>query len=179
MDTLFPQVERTMAEVDGRNELVFRRSESVCRVCSDDVVDSRWNYCSERCRDIANAVQAMFLWDKVREAVLERDDYTCQKCGVSKSMQWRAYWQTEEMIHDHVGDEGSVLPESAHVESPSSGYFHADHIERVADGGHEFDESNLQTLCKYCHREKTAAENSTPERQPQDVTLADYMDAAE
>ncbi|MFC6765176.1 hypothetical protein [Natrinema soli] len=39
MDTLFPQT--------GSN---------LCRVCAEPVVDGRWNYCSERCRNIANAV---------------------------------------------------------------------------------------------------------------------------
>jgi hypothetical protein len=44
MDALFPQ-----------------QASDQCRVCNEQVVDGRWNYCSERCRRIANAVQAMFV----------------------------------------------------------------------------------------------------------------------
>jgi len=169
MDVLFPQVERDMVEMpDGLPRMVYVRSDDLCRVCGEEVVDGRWNYCSERCREIANAVQAMFLWDKVREKVLERDDYTCQECGLSKSMQWRAYRQSQQML-----DSWDPVPKA-----PTGGFFHVDHIQRIADGGHEFDESNLQTLCKHCHQEKTAAENreSEPETAP-DITLEDYIES--
>ena len=114
-----------------------------CRVCDEPVVDGRWSYCSERCRDIAKAVQRMFTWTSVRESVLERDDYTCQSCG--------------------------------HVERPpvTDGVLHVDHIQRIADSGHKWDESNLQTLCHGCHEAKTAEENSTTERP--EITLEDYL----
>jgi len=158
MDTLFPQ----------------SRSDR-CRVCNEPVVDGRWNYCSERCRDIANAVQRMFLWDSVREEVKRRDEYTCQECGLSKEMWWRAYWQTGEMINDYVGIDGAPLDESARIDSPSGG-FPVDHITPISEGGHPFDESNLQTLCQDCHREKTARENSTEGGRPaEELTLQDYM----
>ncbi|WP_436348973.1 HNH endonuclease signature motif containing protein [Natronorubrum sp. FCH18a] len=50
-------------------------------------------------------------------------------------------------------------------------------IERIADGGHPLEESNLQTLCADCHGEKTADENSGPPRDPvPNVTLTDYLD---
>ncbi|ELY72356.1 hypothetical protein C488_15137 [Natrinema pellirubrum DSM 15624] len=52
-----------------------------------------------------------------------------------------------------------------------------DHIERIADGGHPLDESNLQTLCADCHEDKTADENSKTTRETTpDVTLHDYLD---
>jgi len=73
-----------------------------CRVCNDPVVDGRWNYCSERCRDIANAVQRMFLWESVRDRILERDDRTCQMCGFSYGRAMRAYWQIRERIDELV-----------------------------------------------------------------------------
>ncbi|MDA0769230.1 MAG: hypothetical protein BZY79_01745 [SAR202 cluster bacterium Casp-Chloro-G4] len=37
------------------------------------------------------------------------------------------------------------------------GILEADHITPLADGGAEFDEANVQTLCKPCHRGKTTA----------------------
>lgn len=170
MNTLFPQ----------------ERSDR-CRVCNEPVVDGRWNYCSERCREIANAVQRMFIWDEVREQILERDDYTCQECGLSKAMWWRAYHQIYERIDErtaHLRDDGRIdewrdrrdeLWDRYGVSDPV-GSFHVDHIQRISDGGHPFDESNLQTLCEHCHTEKTAEENRTVEPQP-DVTLADYLES--
>ena len=176
MDTLFPQ-----DAPDG------------CRVCNEDVVDGRWNYCSERCREIANAVQKMFIWDSVREQILERDDHTCQACGLSKEMAKRAHWQVTERI-DELREQ-LYPPESDHPAASydrwrradrelwerygrisfTNGAFHVDHIERIADGGHKYDETNLWTLCEECHHEKTAEENSVREPAP-DVTLADYIE---
>lgn len=161
MDTLFPQ-----------------SAPDKCRVCDEPVVDGRYNYCCGRCREIAEAVQRKFLWDTVREKVKERDDHTCQACGLSKDMQWRAYWQTQEMALDHVGNGGTVLPEDVVVDAPSSGFFHVDHIQRIADDGHPLDESNLQTLCKHCHHEKTAEENrgETTKTRPE-IPLQEYADS--
>lgn len=170
MDTLFPQPDPDH-----------------CRVCGEEVVDGRWSYCSVRCREIANAVQRMFLWTKVREKILERDDYTCQVCGVTKTKQWEAYHHTQQLIDErraHLRDnhkewkaKGDMLREKYDVESPTDGFLHVDHIERVADGGHPFDESNLQTLCRHCHTEKTAEENTSDDRTKQpDITLQDYFD---
>lgn len=170
MDTLFPQ-----------------GSPEECRVCNEDVVDGRWSYCSERCRDIAEAVQKKFIWPVVREQVLERDDYTCQECGLSKGRWWRAYHQVSERVdernpydarenYNEWYDEDQRLTDRYDVESPSGGGFHVDHIERIADGGHKYDETNLRTLCKFCHHKKTAEENSVREPAP-DVTLQDYIDA--
>lgn len=159
MDTLFPQ-----------------SAPDECRVCEEDVVDGRWNYCSERCREIANAVQRMFIWDTVREQVLNRDDYTCQTCGLSKAMWEAAYWHIEDIISEQADglDERVRLQERYNWEFPK---YHVDHIERIADGGHPFAESNLQTLCKYCHHEKTAEENSTETNESRpEISLEEYME---
>lgn len=155
MDTLFPQEDKDK-----------------CRVCNEQVVDGRWNYCSERCRDIAESVQEKFIWEEVRDKILERDNHTCQACGLSREMWYKAYRHSIHLAkdrnpHDRVSErdkwyeKDQELMEKYEIDSPSDGGFHVDHIDRIADGGHPFDKSNLQTLCKYCHREKTADENRT------------------
>lgn len=180
MDTLFP-----------------KRDDHSCRVCKEHVEDGSQNYCSQRCKRISKAVQRMFVWDCVREAVLERDDYTYRECGLLNKRWSRAYWQVRERIDELAAPahpRTSSHPAASYdrwrrvrrefearyaVRSPTSGGFHADHIERVADGSHPFDETNLQTLCKFCHREKTAAENRTGERtidERPEVGLGTYMD---
>lgn len=61
--------------------------ETGCRVCGAVIPeDTRLRrYCTRRCRTIANTVQRMFTWSAVRERVLDRDDWTCQACGVDVS----------------------------------------------------------------------------------------------
>jgi|GEM_PF-1927545 5-methylcytosine-specific restriction endonuclease McrA len=44
------------------------------------------------------------------------------------------------------------------------GILEADHITALADGGAEFDEANVQTLCKQCHRQKTTAWLTKPKK---------------
>lgn len=163
-------------ECDGPVALMASTAAYTCRVCEEEVVDGRWNYCSERCRDIANDVQSKFLWKRIREDVLERDDHTCQRCGLSKEMARRAYNQSRELVDERVPGSTDLDLETEEEyarwrdarwrtrarfvpESPSAGMFHVDHIEPLSKGGHPFDEDNLQVLCKHCHAEKTAEEN--------------------
>jgi 5-methylcytosine-specific restriction endonuclease McrA len=105
-------------------------------------------------------------------------------------MQWRAYHQIQELIKertDHLRENDEydkwrmrrdALKEKYFVESPTRGFFQVDHIERVTDGGHPFDETNLQTLCKHCHHTKTAEENSNGDEQEteerEEIPLAEY-----
>lgn len=178
MDVLLPQVRRESAEIDGREQTVFVRDDSVCRVCQEDVVDGRWNYCSERCREIASTLQSMFLWTSVRDRVLERDNYTCQNCGLTKERAYRAYHQTMELAFEEEENTNARTWASIWDQygSPSHDPFEVDHIERIADGGHAFSESNLQTLCEDCHEAKTAKENreESIEQRPE-IGLDEYL----
>ncbi|MCR5654772.1 MAG: HNH endonuclease [Lachnospiraceae bacterium] len=72
-----------------------------------------------------------YIPPKIRAYVLERDDYTCQICGISRS-----YF--DEMI-PYLGD--YLLLE-------------VDHIRPVAYGGRGDEVDNLQTLCWRCNRKK-------------------------
>lgn len=67
----------------------------------------------------------------VKQSVLERDNYTCQICGISKGYIDR--------LKPGLGD--YLLLE-------------IDHIESVANGGTGSDEANLQVLCWRCNRKK-------------------------
>lgn len=106
-------------------------------------------------------------------------------------MWWRAYHQVQEIIDDRTehpsgGTEAEYdawrskrrkLWARYDVDSPV-GAFHVDHITPISEGGHPFDETNLQTLCEECHEAKTAEENRTEEPEPApDVTLADYLES--
>jgi len=144
--------------------LFHRESENDCRVCKEPVVDGRWNYCSERCRRIALSVQKMFIWDVVRDKVLNRDNYACQKCGWSKPEHKEKL--TEKQHAGNMDEHKKLMEEERNLE--------VDHITRLADGGHPLDETNLQTLCDECHMEKTAEENKNS-AQAESISLDKYM----
>ena len=61
-------------------------------------------------------------WQRVRHAVLERDNYVCVICG-----EW--------------GNE-------------------VDHKTPMSKGGEPYEETNLQTLCSECHKDKTFTERN-------------------
>ena len=45
-----------------------------------------------------------------------------------------------------------------------AGRLEVDHIKSVADGGAQYAEENLQSLCRGCHIEKTSSENRGKKR---------------
>lgn len=68
---------------------------------------------------------------RMKQRILERDDYTCQICGISR-----------DFIDDLCPGLGDYL------------LLEIDHIESVALGGSGKDEDNLQVLCWRCNRKK-------------------------
>ena len=42
------------------------------------------------------------------------------------------------------------------------GFLEVDHMKPLYDGGAKYDLSNLQSLCKFCHRIKTTQEKGRP-----------------
>ena len=68
--------------------------------------------------------------------VFERDGYMCQDCG-------------REGYHRRRNELGRF-------ESVGAVKVEADHIFEIVDGGDAWGIENLQTLCKKCHKAKTA-----------------------
>ena len=68
---------------------------------------------------------------KMKQRILERDDYTCQICGISR-----------DFLDELCPGLGDYL------------LLEIDHIESVAQGGSGKDEDNLQVLCWRCNRKK-------------------------
>jgi len=161
-----------------------------CRICGRNVEDGRAKTCSDYCANLLSAVMGMLNWSSVRRRIIERDDETCQECGLDYTLIRRARDHIRDRIETRVpdrlenprlGDPDAVdeydweahrewnkkLREYREVLKERYGDPHdhdikleVDHITRVADGGHPFDPANLQTLCSQCHEEKTASENS-------------------
>ena len=56
-----------------------------------------------------------------------------------------------------------------------AGRLECDHVRPLADGGDPYDMDNLQSLCRTCHRAKTAGENAGPPMSPGWRALIDDM----
>jgi len=102
--------------------------EGQCRVCGRGISSPFKFYCSRYCKNVAETVYGLFNWDTIRVWVMERDDYSCVRCGTSSECL----------------DEGVSLE--------------VDHITPISKGGHPFDPRNLQTLCQPCHGAKGTSE---------------------
>lgn len=66
-------------------------------------------------------------WLKARKVTLERDDYTCQVCGIDKQSHWKKYGATHDVHH--------IIPFSEFDDSEAAN-----------------DLDNLITVCKRCHQ---------------------------
>lgn len=183
-------------ELSTSKKTVFGTVErgTVCRVCGNSAEDGRSSYCSDRCRDLADAVMRMLNWGSYKELIKGRDGHACQVCGVRPERRLKALECTrarvEELVRPLKTPPGEYDPRYNRARAElrdrynvpeirqSIPQLQVDHINRVADGGALFDESNLQTLCDDCHGEKTARENSKWDRPNVDYetrTLQDYV----
>ncbi|MCU4753449.1 HNH endonuclease [Halobacteria archaeon AArc-curdl1] len=124
---------------------LFPQTESGhCSVCKQEITAPRKRrYCSDHCRQVAYATQKFFLWQKVRQQILERDNWTCQACGVSK----------QDLINEHREKHPDKVEAFGVPDFDSK--FHVDHIKPVSKGGQMFDFENLEVKCQDCNLEKS------------------------
>ena len=86
-------------------------------------------------RDVA---QRRYVSRSLKAYVLERDDATCQICGISKRM-----------LDDCMEGLGDYL------------LLEIDHVNPVASGGSGEDADNLQVLCWRCNRKKSGSKTNS------------------
>ena len=89
---------------------------------------------------------------RMKQYILERDEYTCQICGISR-----------DFIDELCPGLGDYL------------LLEVDHIESVANGGSGDDEDNLQVLCWRCNRKKGGSLTNSQVRRLIDYGI-DYLD---
>ena len=131
-------------------EQLKRIKNNQCPVCS--LPKSKWNRrtdwrcCSEECTAEFWKNYISYGWQDIRLKALERDNFTCVKCGKKpkrremdsrkkKDGRYEYYWKETD------GDNSSELI--------------GDHIVPIALGGDEWDLDNIQTLCIKCNKKKT------------------------
>ena len=96
--------------------------------------DERMQFVSKIDQEKADAKatrKRRYITPKLKAQILERDDYTCQICGISKGY-----------LDSFVPGLGDYL------------LLEVDHIESVYNGGDGTNEDNLQVLCWRCNRKK-------------------------
>lgn len=117
--------------------------EGKCGGCGKSKIEwkrtTAWRNCSTECTLKFNTYFLYLGWNDVRQKILERDNYTCKKCG---------YTSPEEDVVIADGKEHKF-------KHNKNADFDADHIIPVSLSGEEWNFDNIQTLCKQCHKEKT------------------------
>lgn len=78
-----------------------------------------------------------YVTARMKEHILERDNYTCQICGISR-----------DFLNSYAEGLGDYL------------LLEVDHIVPVKQGGSGDDEDNLQVLCWRCNRKKSGTKTN-------------------
>lgn len=131
--------------------------ERLCRWCGAPVPKGRLYWCSDECvEDYRLRSDPAYL----RRKVFERDRGVCARCGkdtssLAREIQrlWRQAWGGPQ------ADEARARLKELGFEwcrGPAPHLWEAHHVIPVADGGGECDLSNIETLCRPCHRAVTA-----------------------
>ena len=107
-----------------------KRQTGFCVECGKELPKRKRYYCSPEC-SYAFFKKHVKVWSHYRLEVFERDNWTCQECGVKV----------------HLGPCGRNNPIETRAE--------CDHILAICLGGKYWDKDNLRTLCHDCHKIKT------------------------
>lgn len=130
----------------------------LCRWCGTETKPPRRTFCGDACvHEWLLRTDARYL----RNAVRERDKGICASCGCDcyrlrriirliardRTVPWQFARSEAAAILKDLG--------FGNVRDLEKSYWEADHIESVVEGGGECSISNIQTLCRACHLEKT------------------------
>ena len=136
-----------------------------CRLCLDPCPKRRRSWCSDECMEAYFMVSdTQFLRGKVHD----RDRGVCRRCGIDCSKLRRRINKIErgpalQQALQVLKDQGFSVGKPEWVGYCPS-LWQADHIEALDEGG-SFELSNVQTLCHFCHKAKTAEQANRKARQ--------------
>lgn len=129
-----------------------RTEKGLCIVCGKPASKRSKVFCSNDCK---NSWWSNHDWSWVRAEILHRDNLKCSKCGFQ--LKQIEYYYI--VFNDPEGFSKNDL-HIVHSDPQVMGYIAiplvVDHIKPIALGGGEFDRSNLQILCQWCNKIKTA-----------------------
>jgi len=125
-----------------RNPIQNDKGEYVCANCGKSLAfdKRRTRWCSDKCM-IEYHEKYTLSWGTLRHKMLIKSNFTCIRC----------------QFHREVpkGDDGQFRLREY---DDASSEFVVDHRVPICMGGEEFDENNLQVLCKRCERIKTRSD---------------------
>lgn len=127
-----------------------------CLNCDAVLTGRRRRYCSDKC---THEFWTKHNWGLLRQKMIIHSKFTCAKCG----------------YHIEVEKDPSGRFESKYWDVVSE--FIVDHIVPIFEGGEEFDEANLQVLCKECNKKKTKSDMKRYWRQQKIGMLGDWWTA--
>lgn len=142
----------------------------LCRWCSTEVPKGRVTFCKQICVDEYNLRRSPAAQ---RHAVYCRDQGVCADCGfdagklerILKHAQYSDTWRSNH--HPAYYWKRDLLRQIGLV--PDQSLWEAAHIVEVVDGGGECGLDNLRTLCRECHKRKTAESRRRRARQRRDA----------
>lgn len=129
----------------------------LCRQCGTEVPSGRRTFCGDVCVETWRLkTDPSFL----RSRVAKRDRGRCARCG----LRCRDLEKGLRLLRDVLRREGQSkvygdLRKALKIQTRLT-LWDADHVRAVVDGGGECGLENMQTLCIWCHREKTASRSS-------------------
>ena len=126
----------------------------LCRECGLEVPKGRRTFCGDACVDRWKLkTDPSFL----RSRVWKRDKGRCAGCGLRcKDLEKGLLLLREVLARQGGAKIYASVRKALKIQSRHS-LWDADHIRAVAEGGGECGLENMQTLCLWCHRGKTAA----------------------
>jgi len=125
-----------------RGPIQNNKGEYECVNCGKSLAfdKRRTRWCSDKCA-IEYFEKHTLSWDRLRHKMLVKSNFTCKRCH----------------FHIEVPKDDAGLFKSGEYYDASS-EFVVDHIVPICMDGEEFDENNLQVLCKRCERIKTRSD---------------------
>jgi len=133
-----------------------------CVWCKKPVPLNRRKYCSSQCEhEVRLRRDPMYM----QSVLFQRDHGVCAKCGlnghIARKLAISLGWDDDhrgeglrKFYMDHLAEIGGYK-----CPSTPRYWWEVDHILPVAQGGGSCGMENLQTLCYWCHKKKTAAEH--------------------
>ena len=125
----------------------------LCRECGQEVPPRRRTFCGDACvEQWKMKTDPSFL----RSRVWKRDKGRCAGCGLkARDLEKGIALLREVLARQGKSKVYGDIRKALKIQSRHS-LWDADHVRPVVDGGGECGLETMQTLCLWCHREKTS-----------------------
>jgi 5-methylcytosine-specific restriction endonuclease McrA len=131
--------------ISARDKYRGSKGRGNCGYCGKRITDKRRSYwCSDACTNKVD--DESHDWNRTKHKIFFRDKYTCQDCKSAFSIEKHCPRENYVSEREYIWFAGQA----------ASGYLSCDHkicVELAPEK--QWDEKNLQSLCRKCHVKKT------------------------